>query len=68
MVTSMRNLDSFLAEVRARKRQLGLVDTPERTEAMRNRGENRTPEKRALLRRIEERAREAGLEPIRSYY
>ncbi|MBB2164352.1 hypothetical protein HLH26_07315 [Gluconacetobacter sp. 1b LMG 1731] len=64
----MRDLDSFLAEVRARKAQLGLIDTPERTEAMRNRGGRRTPEKRALLRRIDERARAAGLEPIRSYY
>jgi hypothetical protein len=59
-------LKDFLAEVEARKRALGMVDTPESIEAMRNKGANRTPEKRELLRRAGERARAAGLEAIKS--
>jgi hypothetical protein len=61
-------LKDFLAEVEERKRALGIVDTPESIEAMRNKGGQRTPEKRELLRRVEERARAAGLEPVKSYY
>ncbi len=51
-----------------RKAELGLEDTPERTEAMRNKGANRTPEKRELMRRVEERARKAGVLVLKSYY
>ena len=64
----IENLQDYLAKIEARKAELGLLDTPERTDAMRNKGGNRTPEKRELLRRIEERARAAGLEPLRAYY
>ncbi len=35
---------------------------------MRNKGGRRTPEKRELLRRVQERARAAGVEPLKSYY
>ncbi|MGZ0070270.1 hypothetical protein ACT9ST_00990 [Sphingobium limneticum] len=39
---------------------LGIIDTPERTDAMRNSGSRRTARKRAMLARIEERSRDAG--------
>ena len=64
----MMTLDQFLADIKARKAALGIEDTPEKVEAMRNKGGRRTPEKRELLRRIEERARAAGIEPSKSYY
>ena len=64
----MMTLDQFLADIRARKAALGMIDTPEEVEAMRNKGGRRTPEKRELLRRIEKRARAAGVEPLKSYY
>jgi hypothetical protein len=61
-------LDELLQEIEARKAALGMRDTPESTEAMRNKGASRTPEKRALLRRVEERARAAGRAPVVSRY
>ncbi|MDH2131287.1 hypothetical protein N5J77_09150 [Sphingobium yanoikuyae] len=51
-------LSDLLSGIRDRKVQLGIVDTPERTEAMRNKGCNRTPQKRAMLARIGARARD----------
>jgi len=63
----MMTLDRFLADIKARKAALDMKDTPEEVEAMRNKGGRRTPEKRELLRRVEERARAAGLEPLKSY-
>ena len=39
---------TFAAEVEARKRELGVVDDEATTEALRNKGSSRTPEKRAL--------------------
>jgi len=62
------SLQEHLERVRARKRELGIVETPETVDAMRNKGELRTPEKRELLRRIEERARAAGVKPLVAYY
>lgn len=50
-------LAELLAGIRERKALLGIVDTVERTEAMRNNGRRRSPEKRAMLARIDERAR-----------
>ncbi len=61
-------LDLFLADIKARKAALGMKDTPAEVETMRNKGGRRTPEKRKLLRRVEERARSAGVEPLESYY
>jgi hypothetical protein len=58
----------FCAFVAQRKAELGIIDTPERTEALRNKGLDRTPEKRELLRRAQERAIEAGIKPIKSYF
>jgi hypothetical protein len=46
-------LEEFLANIAERKFNLNIVDTPEYTEALRNKGRNRTPEKRELLRRIQ---------------
>jgi hypothetical protein len=37
-------------------------------EALRNRGLNRTEEKRELLRRVEERAKAAGITTMKAYY
>lgn len=58
------------AFVRQRKAELGLdlIDSPERTEALRNKGLNRTPEKRELLRRSQDRAIAAGVSPVKSYF
>ena len=64
----MMTLDQLLADIKARKAALGIEDTPEKVEAMRNKGGRRTPEKQELLRRIEERTRVAGIEPSKSYY
>jgi hypothetical protein len=61
-------LEAMLAMVDARKTALGLTETAADTEAMRNKGANRTPEKRELLRCVEARAEAAGFQPIRSYY
>lgn len=52
-----------LERIRARKAEQGIVDSPERTEAMRNSGLRRTARKRAILARISERSRAAGVVP-----
>ena len=64
----MESLYDFLAQVQARKAALGWTDTPERTEALRNKGHNRTPEKRELLRACAERARAAGADPVPAHF
>ncbi len=64
----MMTLDQFLTDIKARKAALGMADTPAEVEAMRNKGGRRTPEKRELLRRVEERARAAGPKLLKSYY
>jgi hypothetical protein len=61
-------LQTLLERTEKRKAALGLVDTAAATEAMRNKGARRTPQKRALLRRAEERAKGAGLKAAPSYY
>lgn len=45
-----------------------MTDTPAGVEALRNSGLNRTPEKRELLRRVEQRAIEAGVKPVPAHY
>lgn len=62
------SLDEFLARIRERKAALGIVDRPELTDAMRNSGERRSSRKRAMLARIDERARAAGKEAPFAYY
>jgi len=61
-------LSDLLSGIRERKAELGIVDTPERTEAMRNKGSQRTPSKRAMLARIEERALAADIAPPKAYF
>lgn len=64
----MIKLEDYWKEIETKKKELGLEDTPERTELLRNKGGSRTPEKREFLKRIEERAIKAGITPIKSYY
>jgi hypothetical protein len=45
----------------------GWAGAPEMTEAMRNKGANRTPEQHEHLRRMAARAIAAGLEPIKAH-
>lgn len=61
-------LSDLLAGIRERKAALGIVDSDERTESMRNRGGHRTAAKRTMLERIENRALAAGLNPLGAYY
>lgn len=55
-------VEDHIARVEARKQELGI--TEERIEATRNSGQRRTPEKRALLRRIALRCAEANVIPF----
>lgn len=64
----MTSLSDFLAAIRHRKREAGHDDSPAATEAMRNKGEGRTPAKRELLRRAEARARASGRAPVKGYF
>lgn len=57
-------LADLLAGIRNQKALLGTVDTVERTEAMRNNGRRRTPEKRAMLAGIDARADAVGVKPL----
>jgi hypothetical protein len=59
-------LSTFLAIVAERKRALGITD--EAYARARNRGRRRRPEKRELLRRIDRRARQAGVEPFKARF
>lgn len=61
-------LEEHLAQRDAAIARAGIVYTPECVERLRNKGLRRTPEKRELLRRTAERARAAGLEPIKGYW
>jgi hypothetical protein len=61
-------LRTLLERTEKRKAALGLVDTAEATEALRNKGARRTPQKRELLQRAEERAKAADLKATTSYY
>jgi hypothetical protein len=54
--------------IEARKAAAGLRDTPGATDALRNEGTRRTPEKRELLRRVEDRARAASREPVKARF
>lgn len=61
-------LTDFLAARQARAERAGVTFTPDYIEALRNKGGRRTPEKRAALRRIEERCAEAGVEPLKAHH
>ena len=49
------SLEGLLAQIRARELAISFVDSPELTDAMRNKGGRRTASKRAMLASIEER-------------
>lgn len=61
-------LSEFLADVSARKVELGFDDGAEAVEARRNKGARRTARKAAILARTQERARAAGREPLVTSY
>ncbi len=61
-------LRQLQAMIEARKAAAGVCDTPGATDALRNEGTRRTPDKRELLRRVEDRARAAGLEPVKAHF
>lgn len=56
-------LSDFLADVSARKVQLGFDEEAEAVKARRNKGARRTARKAVILERAQERARAAGREP-----
>lgn len=55
------SLSDFLNGIRQRKGELRIVDTEEFANAMRNNGSRRTVRKRAMLARLEARARANGI-------
>jgi hypothetical protein len=56
-------LEAYLAEIAAREKALGIDESPEAVEALRNKGTRRTAAKREALRLADERARAAGRRP-----
>jgi len=62
-MTKQIALQDLLSRIAAKRAALGL-DAPEVDKMMRNSGARRTPKKRAALRRIEARARSAGVDPV----
>ncbi len=69
MATTTTTLAEQLRRIEVRKLALGLSSASEAAvDALRNKGGQRTPEKRELLRRAEARARQAGQDPVISYY
>jgi uncharacterized membrane protein YebE (DUF533 family) len=62
MMRRVKSLEAFLQSVEDRKRALGITD--EMIAAARNDGTRRTPEKREMLGRIQQRAKAAGIEPL----
>ena len=62
------SLDDLLKGVRAKKIELGIIETPASIEALRNKGGDRTPAKRAMLAAAEKRARAAGRKPIQAHF
>jgi len=60
--------DQMQKRLQERKAALSITDCAESVEAMRNKGENRTMEKRELLRRMNRRSIDAGLAPIIAYF
>jgi hypothetical protein len=61
-------LSDHLKRVEARKAALAAAGKLRPDAAMRNRGLNRTEEKRELLRRVEARAKAAGVSTMKAYY
>jgi hypothetical protein len=61
-------LHDLIARTEARKAALGIVQTPAEAGALRNKGATRLPQKRELLRRLADRAQDAGLPPVTAYW
>lgn len=61
-------LQAHLAHVAGKARALEEAGKGISTEALRNRRQKRTPAKRILLQRAEQRARAAGKKPVISQY
>ena len=61
-------LQDYLAQVEARKLQVGMRETEADVDALRNCGGNRTEAKRRLLASVDARARAAGVQRVVSYY
>jgi hypothetical protein len=59
---------AFVQAAEQRKRELGIVESAEYTEAMRNKGGNRTGAKRDLLGRARKRAQKAGRNAVPTYF
>jgi hypothetical protein len=59
--------DELQQTIIKRKKELGILETEAMIESLRNKGENRTPEKRFALKQAEERAKMAGKPPIKAY-
>ncbi|CDG38946.1 hypothetical protein [Asaia bogorensis] len=60
--------DQMQKRIQARKAALGITDSAESVEALRNKGGKRTAGKRELLRRVTQRSIDAGLEPVAAYF
>jgi hypothetical protein len=58
----IESLSEFVRNVEGKKASLGVSE--DSYARARNRGDRRTPEKRAILAAMQERARQAGVEPI----
>jgi hypothetical protein len=66
-VTRVFAFDDYVADMEMRKRELGIDEADDAIEALRNKGGGRTPEKKAFLSRIAERAERAGRRPVISH-
>ena len=64
----MLALQDYLAQVEARKLEIGMRETDADVDAMRNQGANRTEAKRQLLASVDGRAHETGSRKVVSYY
>jgi len=61
-------LNEHLSRVRAARERSGIEFTPDYVEKLRNKGLQRTAEKREMLRVIERRCQEAGQEARPAYF
>jgi len=60
--------EEYAAQMDLRKVELGIDESPEAIEALRNKGERRTESKRRLLQAALERSLASGLEPVACYF
>lgn len=60
-------LEDYLVDASRRRQQASIPDNDATTDALRNRGGQRTESKKALLCAAARRARAVGIDPITSY-